>query len=136
MSRLLLRVLTACSAEMPQAASVGSRTPSRTPKPHQALGLASRSRYNWQRRSFSNGCTNPLGKKGSLSKSGGLFTFQSGYYPPTRPVFHQVFILKAVKVVCFDTLLEVLILKRLTLHKNCATVRGGPAGRKNLTFKD
>jgi hypothetical protein len=31
-----------------------------------------------------------------------------------------VLILKEVKVVYFDTLLQVLILKRLTLHKNCA----------------
>jgi Na+/glutamate symporter len=31
-----------------------------------------------------------------------------------------VFILKAVKVLCFDTLLQVFILKGLTLHKNCA----------------
>ena len=31
-------------------------------------------------------------------------------------------ILKIVKVVYFDTLLQVLILKGLRLHKNCATV--------------
>ena len=31
-----------------------------------------------------------------------------------------MFILKRVKVVCFDTLLEVLILKGFTLHQNCA----------------
>jgi hypothetical protein len=30
-----------------------------------------------------------------------------------------VFILKEVKVVCFDTLLQVLILKGVTLHQNC-----------------
>jgi hypothetical protein len=36
-----------------------------------------------------------------------------------------VLILKRVKVVCFDTPLEVLILKGLTLHKNCAK-RGIP----------
>ena len=29
-------------------------------------------------------------------------------------------ILKEVKVVCFDTLLEVLILKGFTVHQNCA----------------
>jgi hypothetical protein len=44
--------------------------------------------------------------------------------PPPRPaVFHQVFILKVVKVVCFDTLLEVLILKGFALHQNCAEWR-------------
>ena len=32
-------------------------------------------------------------------------------------------ILKGVKVVCFDTLLEVLILKGLTLHQDCANRR-------------
>ena len=32
-----------------------------------------------------------------------------GYPPP--PVFSQVFILKVVKVLCFDTLLQVFILK-------------------------
>jgi hypothetical protein len=42
--------------------------------------------------------------------------------PSPRPVFHQVFILKVVKVFCFDTLLEVFILKGLRLHQNCATV--------------
>jgi hypothetical protein len=31
-----------------------------------------------------------------------------------------VFILKGLKVVCFDTLLQVLILKTLTFEKNCA----------------
>jgi len=31
-----------------------------------------------------------------------------------------VFILKEVEVLCFDTLLEVLILKGVTLHQNCA----------------
>ena len=31
-----------------------------------------------------------------------------------------MFILKVVKVLCFDTLLQVFILKGLTLHKNCA----------------
>ena len=31
-----------------------------------------------------------------------------------------MFILKGVKVLSFDTLLEVLILKGLTLHQNCA----------------
>ena len=36
--------------------------------------------------------------------------------PPHPAVFHQVFILKVVKVLCFDTLLQVLILKGLTLH--------------------
>jgi hypothetical protein len=40
--------------------------------------------------------------------------------PPHPAVFHQVFILKEVKVVCFDTLLEVLILKGFTFHQNCA----------------
>jgi hypothetical protein len=34
--------------------------------------------------------------------------------PP--PGFSQVFILKELKVVCFDTYLQVFILKGLTLH--------------------
>jgi hypothetical protein len=42
--------------------------------------------------------------------------------PP--PVFSQVLILKVVKVVCFDTLLQVLILKTLTLKKNCENATG------------
>ena len=33
-----------------------------------------------------------------------------------------MFILKGVKVICFDTLLQVLILKGFTLHQNCATL--------------
>src|SRR5260370_37747988 len=40
--------------------------------------------------------------------------------PPPPSVFSPVFILKGVKVVCFDTLLQVLILNGLTLHQNCA----------------
>src|SRR6266481_9584146 len=36
---------------------------------------------------------------------------------PNPPGFHQVFILKAVIAVCFDAILQVLILKGLTLHK-------------------
>jgi hypothetical protein len=36
-----------------------------------------------------------------------------------------VFILKAVKVLCFDTLLQVFILKVLTLHQNCAKWASG-----------
>ena len=39
-----------------------------------------------------------------------------GYYP--SPCFSQVFILKAVKVLCFDTLLQVFILKGLTGKHN------------------
>jgi hypothetical protein len=39
---------------------------------------------------------------------------------PPPPGFSQVFILKGLKVVCFDTLLQVLILKTLTFEKNCA----------------
>ena len=31
-----------------------------------------------------------------------------------------MFILKGVEVLCFDTLLQVFILKGLTLHQNCA----------------
>ncbi len=37
----------------------------------------------------------------------------SSVHPPS-PLFSQVFILKAVKVLCFDTLLQVFILKGLT----------------------
>jgi hypothetical protein len=39
---------------------------------------------------------------------------------PPSPLFSQVFILKGVKVLCFHTLSQVLILKGLTLHRNCA----------------
>ena len=35
---------------------------------------------------------------------------------PPSPVFSQVFILKEVKVLCFDTLLQVFILKVLTIE--------------------
>ncbi len=35
---------------------------------------------------------------------------------PYAHVFHQVFILKGVKALYFETLLHVLILKGLTLH--------------------
>src|SRR5713226_3855850 len=35
-------------------------------------------------------------------------------HAPPSPLFSQVFILKGVKVLCFDTLLQVLILKGLT----------------------
>ena len=42
---------------------------------------------------------------------------------PHPPVFDEVFILKRVKVVCFDTLSQVLILKGLILHQNCASRR-------------
>jgi hypothetical protein len=34
---------------------------------------------------------------------------------PPSPLFSQVFILKGVKVLCFDTLLQVLILKVVRL---------------------
>ena len=37
---------------------------------------------------------------------------------PHPPVFHEVFILKGVKVVCFDTLSEVFILQDL----ECTTI--------------
>jgi hypothetical protein len=37
-----------------------------------------------------------------------------GHDAPPPPLFSQVFILKAVKVLCFDTLLQVLILKVVT----------------------
>ena len=39
-----------------------------------------------------------------------------------------MFILKEVKVVCFDTLLEVLILKGLILHQNCEKCGPLPLG--------
>src|SRR6266404_7037413 len=38
--------------------------------------------------------------------------------PTPPPVFSQVFILKVVKVLCFDTLLQVFILKGLTGKHN------------------
>jgi hypothetical protein len=36
---------------------------------------------------------------------------------PPLPPFSQVFILKEVKVLCFDTLSQVLILKVVTKHR-------------------
>ena len=39
------------------------------------------------------------------------------YHPP--PGFSQVFILKGVKVLCFDTDLQVFILKELFAQKSC-----------------
>jgi hypothetical protein len=45
---------------------------------------------------------------------------QSGW--PPLPPFSQVFILKGVKVLCFDTLLQVLILRMVTKHR-CELVR-------------
>ena len=47
-----------------------------------------------------------------------------GLYPatglPLPPGFSQVFILKGLKVLCFDTLLQVFILKVLTAARNFA----------------
>jgi hypothetical protein len=45
---------------------------------------------------------------------------------PHPRVSHQVLILKGVKVVSFDTLLQVLILKGLKLHQNCAKYASSP----------
>src|SRR5712671_1470210 len=42
----------------------------------------------------------------------------TGLGAPPPPVFSQVFILKVVKVLCFDTLLQVFILKGLTGKHN------------------
>ena len=39
--------------------------------------------------------------------------YQCGYLPPSPLGFSQVLILKLVKVLCFDTLLQVLILKEV-----------------------
>ena len=41
-----------------------------------------------------------------------------------------MFILKGVKVLSFDTLLEVLILKGLRLHRNCAILAFSALSRK------
>src|SRR5712671_132410 len=47
--------------------------------------------------------------------STGLCEFlRADYLPTPPPVFSQVFILKGVKVLCFDTLLQVFILKGVT----------------------
>jgi len=45
---------------------------------------------------------------------GNRILVNNNWTPSPPAVFHQVFILKAVKVLCFDTLLEVLILKIVT----------------------
>ena len=54
----------------------------------------------------------------------------SGDPPP--PGFSQVFILKELKVVCFHTLLQVLILKELTSHQNGANEVCLARARKQL----
>jgi hypothetical protein len=40
---------------------------------------------------------------------------------PPSPLFSQVFILKGVKVICFDTLLQVLILKGVSCERKCGS---------------
>jgi hypothetical protein len=47
----------------------------------------------------------------------GISEKRFGWGPPHPAIFHQVFILKLVKVLCFDTLLEVFILKDLECTK-------------------
>ena len=47
-------------------------------------------------------------------------SFNAIRYSPLPPAFSQVLILKPDKVICFDTLLQVLILKVFMLHQNCA----------------
>src|SRR5215472_18659101 len=94
-------------AAYPEAlASVGSRTPSRTPKRHQVWVRASRSRSNWPPRSSSNGHLNflaseglphPAGEGPLLYSSGFLLRlrllaeaprrFRPGAFQPGRPVF-------------------------------------------------
>src|SRR5258707_622131 len=51
--------------------------------------------------------------------------------PSPSPCFSQVLILKRDKVVCFDTLLQVLILKLFMSHQNCA-----PLDAPSLFFCD
>ena len=51
--------------------------------------------------------------------------------PSPPPVFSQVLILKGVKVVCFDTLLQVLILKELVEEQ----FRGRMATRERTTWE-
>src|SRR6266852_754726 len=46
---------------------------------------------------------------------------QSQAARPPSPLFSQVLILKVVKVLCFDTLLQVLILRDLRVHQKCAS---------------
>src|SRR6266436_9267902 len=63
--------------------------------------------------------------------TGGSTVRSDGEHPPSPP-FSQVFILKGVKVLCFDTLLQVLILNVLSGGAFCiagATV--GEAGRRS-----
>ena len=59
-----------------------------------------------------------------------LAASRRGLFPedPPPPLFSQVFILKGVKVVCFDTLLQVLILKvvRVPPFHNTLSRRCGP----------
>jgi hypothetical protein len=39
---------------------------------------------------------------------------------PPLPLFSQVFILKGIKVICFDTLLQVFILKVVSQDVECS----------------
>jgi hypothetical protein len=43
-------------------------------------------------------------------------------WPPSPLGFSQVLILKVVKVLCFDTLLQVLILKKLVVYRRCPRI--------------
>ncbi len=62
--------------------------------------------------------------------TGGSTVRSDGEHPPSPP-FSQVFILKVVKVLCFDTLLQVLILNVLSGGALCiAGVRAVEAGRR------
>ena len=63
--------------------------------------------------------------------TGGSTVRSDGEHPPSPPFFSQVFILKVVKVLCFDTLLQVLILNVLSGGALCiAGVRAVEAGRR------
>ena len=70
-----------------------------------------------------------------ISSASGKDLHDLGAPPP--PVFSQVFILKVVKVLCFDTLLQVFILKGLTLDPDLckcdALNRHSGEGRKQKT---
>src|SRR5713226_8074726 len=63
----------------------------------------------------------------SRSVLSGMSPVCTRQWGPPSPLFSQVFILKGVKVVCFDTLLQVLILKEL---KSRLVL---PTGRLQLT---
>src|SRR5712671_3311899 len=73
-----------------------------------------------------------------IEKSVGEWTFLLGGYNgiPPPPGFSQVFILKVVKVLCFDTLLQVFILKAVSTSIRSRFLRRSFAGSATSANKE